>query len=836
MITYLLKSASCLALLLFFYHFILEKEKMHQFNRFYLLGSVLFSFFVPLATITIPSAPEIVEAVQHFNQPTFIEDTAVIITKEPFNYTQLFIGIYFLISSIFSIRFGKNLFKIIQKIKLNEKVKHQKAILVLVHDKILPHTFWNYIFINKKEYKQNEIEEELFTHELTHVTQKHTLDVLLIELLQIIFWINPLFIFLKKAIQLNHEFLADQKVIHQHKNTFQYQHLLLNKAAWNNEYYLASNLNYSLTKKRLKMMTTQSSNIKILLKKMAILPLLIGFVFLFANKVEAQEIITITEDKKPTNEVKNKTEQELYKEYYFRNGRVSSKDKNGKRILKNFTDLTEIEKQKFSSPPPLVQKKKIPTKKQLNTWKNNSKYAIWIDGKVVKNTILNKYKNTDFSSFFDSFVYKNARSKRFPQTHQVSISTNAYFKKQNENNHRGFEKYKEKYKIYPLKKALKNSVNVISSSYPPKFYKNWFITIRGEKYYYAKTNGVWNYYKNKKRAHLNIIKEYNKKHITYEKLQKTGKHYVFKNVIDKKRLDKLFSDLGGIYFRMPRAKKNQVSYPNSASKPYITLWKNGKKFYKKRSELTSEDKLLMLPPPSAPNASKEEQKEWKKVKKILSNSTSKKATKEQLGIYNFLAKKYNKQPKETRIVKLKDLKRLEYLYAKLSKKQKKNAQPFPECIPPPPLPHKILKTDVAPPLPPKNNIGNAKNLKVSYQKEKKNDTIFKPHIKRKLISQKEMELIKPDEIESINITKEGKQNGTIFINLKKNNKNRYLYLKAPLTTKLNTKNLGSVKYYLDNKFISKKEIELINPNKIAAVRIKKNKDGSKSMYITSRKK
>ena len=122
-------------------------------------------------------------------------------------------------------------------------------------------------FINKDDYETKNIEKELFTHELTHVTQKHTLDVIILELVQVIFWINPLFIILKKAIQLNHEFLADETVINKHKNTSQYQHLLLNKAAWKNEYYLASNLNYSLTKKRLKMMTTQSSQSKIFAEK-----------------------------------------------------------------------------------------------------------------------------------------------------------------------------------------------------------------------------------------------------------------------------------------------------------------------------------------------------------------------------------------------------------------------------------------------------------------------------------------------------------------------------------------------------------------------------------------
>ncbi|WP_298782609.1 M56 family metallopeptidase [uncultured Polaribacter sp.] len=304
MLIYLLKSVSCLALLLFFYQFTLEKEKMHSFNRFYLLGSVFFSFLAPLTTITVEAISEPNSVIQSFEQTLNIEKTNPIIIEDTFNYNQLFIGIYCLISFVFLIRFTRNIYKIVQKTLVNEKVKHKKAIIVLVDEKILPHTFWSFIFINKKEYKNGNIEDELFTHELTHVTEKHTLDVLIIELLQTFFWINPLFILLKKAIQLNHEFLADQTVINQHKNTFQYQHLLLNKAAWNNEYYLASNLNYSLTKKRLKMMTVQSSQTKIWLKKLAVIPLLTGFIFLFAEKVEAQENIeTIYEQ--PQNQKKD---------------------------------------------------------------------------------------------------------------------------------------------------------------------------------------------------------------------------------------------------------------------------------------------------------------------------------------------------------------------------------------------------------------------------------------------------------------------------------------------------------------------------------------------------
>ncbi|PQJ77415.1 hypothetical protein BTO16_16440 [Polaribacter glomeratus] len=299
-----------------FYHFILEKEKMHTFNRFYLLGSILFSFLAPLYIIYNDVAAVIAEPITGQGFYSF-ENTII---EESINYTKLFVGFYLFVSSIFLMRFGRNLFMIINKIGKNTKVKYQKALLVLVDDKVLPHTFWNYIFINKNDYENQKIEQELFTHELTHVTQKHTLDVLILEVIQILFWINPFFILLKKAVQLNHEFIADETVIHQHKNTFQYQHILVKKAAWKNEYYLASNLNYSLTKKRLLMMTTKSSSTKILLKKLAVIPLLTGLIFLFAERVEAKDstpknLETINEqDLKRDTEVKEIIE-EIGKKY-----------------------------------------------------------------------------------------------------------------------------------------------------------------------------------------------------------------------------------------------------------------------------------------------------------------------------------------------------------------------------------------------------------------------------------------------------------------------------------------------------------------------------------------
>lgn len=469
MIAYLLKSAICLGLLLVFYFLVLEREKMHNFNRFYLLGSVLFSFLAPLCIISIEATPVIIEtmdaSVTFYPSENIVTEQITI--EKPIDYQSIILILYGIISLTLLTRFGRNLFHIIKKTRKNIKITHQTAILVLVDDDILPHTFWNYIFINKNDYDNKKIERELFTHELTHVTQKHTIDVLILELIQCIFWINPFFILLKKAIQLNHEFLADEKVIDQHNNTFQYQHLLLNKAAWKNEYYLASNLNYSLTKKRLKMMTTQSSPTKILLKKLAVIPLLAGFIFLFAERVEAQEIIE-KETEKPietiVEEVSSKkqdfSKSELYKEYFYsKNGVFSFKDNNGKKIVKKYNELNDVEKKKLVPPPPLKLSKNIPTKKQFEDLKDSKKYVVWIDGKVVKNSILYNYQYTDFVRYSKSHIYKNARSNRFPQENQVHLETEKYFKFQNNKRVEKFLKYlKEKHNIQEIEEEIKSKV------------------------------------------------------------------------------------------------------------------------------------------------------------------------------------------------------------------------------------------------------------------------------------------------------------------------------------------------------------------------------------------
>ncbi|GAA4031755.1 hypothetical protein GCM10022386_14720 [Flavobacterium cheonhonense] len=377
---------------------------------------------VPVTTITEPEFVPI---------PFSNENIAVV---ETIDYTSIAVwSLYGIITILLSIRFGKNIWKLISKSDSNPTVKYKNATLVLVDEKTLPHTFLNNIFINFDDYNQRNIEDELYTHELVHVTQKHTLDILFIELLITIFWFNPLLYFYKKAIQLNHEFLADQKVVESYNNVPFYQNLLLQKGNGNQTIYLASNLNYLVTKKRLIMMTKNTTKSVAFLKKTAIIPMLTGIVFLCCVDIIAQEkIVTKATPKNNTID-----EQDYFKGVRIRYYEKLVKTKNGAKYSKiifdkKYENLTKSEKEEIQLflmiPKPF--EKKSPTAKELNEYKNAKKYAIWIDGKNVPNKELNQYKPEDIAYFSGSVILKNARTKKHPQPFQYWFYTHPHFEKE----------------------------------------------------------------------------------------------------------------------------------------------------------------------------------------------------------------------------------------------------------------------------------------------------------------------------------------------------------------------------------------------------------------------
>ena len=121
-----------------------------------------------------------------------------------------------------------------------------------------PFSFFRWIFMNPAAVKEDEI-SEILTHEMGHVRQHHSVDVLLAEMVSICCWMNPFAWLLKREVRLNLEFLADRKVMEAGFATKSYQYHLLG-LAYNHKYGLSNNFNFSHLKQRIIMMNKKKSN------------------------------------------------------------------------------------------------------------------------------------------------------------------------------------------------------------------------------------------------------------------------------------------------------------------------------------------------------------------------------------------------------------------------------------------------------------------------------------------------------------------------------------------------------------------------------------------------
>lgn len=287
MVAFFIKFILCSGFLYSFYKLFLERESMYKINRFYLLFSLIFSLIAPLYKIDLP-----ITATETNISPELLaflmQNPELLQQEKGINFGDILNVIYILVGVIFLVRFIYNLYELMFKIKTEEKIEDQEITYILDLDSNQPYSFWKYIFIPKKQLKS--LHQNLIDHEKAHCIQKHSLDILLIEIFQILFWFNPLIYFYKKSIKLNHEFLADEYVLKRNSDLKTYQHQILDCIATQNPSMMASNFNFILTKKRLLMMTKNTSKRKVKILSFASLPFILSAFVLFSQKSFAQEV------------------------------------------------------------------------------------------------------------------------------------------------------------------------------------------------------------------------------------------------------------------------------------------------------------------------------------------------------------------------------------------------------------------------------------------------------------------------------------------------------------------------------------------------------------------
>lgn len=313
-LVYILKSSLCLALFYLFYRLLLSKETFHRFNRIALLGVMLISCLLPLVRVTVDRATVVNTSVMLVEEDMLMypwEMQTVVQEEAAFPWREWLVAVYLLGIFFFLLRNLWSLVRMLYLIRHSRCRQMENGICLVIHQAgFAPFSWMKYIVISQTDLDENGT--DILIHEEAHIRNRHSLDLLLVELCVWLQWFNPAAWLLKQELQNVHEYEADEAVLRQGIDAKRYQMLLIKKAVGARLYSIANSFNHSSLKKRITMMIRKKSNPWARAKYLYVLPLAAVTVAAFArpeisepldeiSSVKVNDLSAITGNNSPEN-------------------------------------------------------------------------------------------------------------------------------------------------------------------------------------------------------------------------------------------------------------------------------------------------------------------------------------------------------------------------------------------------------------------------------------------------------------------------------------------------------------------------------------------------------
>ncbi len=282
------------------YWIFLRRDTFFGINRIYLVFSVIASFVFPLLKISFLAGEE--QTYMVLLEPIVVTTDSI---KESLisNLTtnQVLLAVYFTGASIVLFHFIFRLIQILLLIRKYGIIRQQELKVVYVSSEYTPFSFFNILFISREISNKNQL-EKIIAHELIHIHQKHSADLILMEIMAILQWFNPFIWLYRNSLKTIHEFQADQGVLNSGYEKHDYQQLLLNQTFGVQLNTLSNNFNHSLIKTRFKMMTKAKTKKSALLKMVFVIPAAVVLTLIFSISVTDRVVAqSDTEAKKVEN-------------------------------------------------------------------------------------------------------------------------------------------------------------------------------------------------------------------------------------------------------------------------------------------------------------------------------------------------------------------------------------------------------------------------------------------------------------------------------------------------------------------------------------------------------
>lgn len=294
----ILKSSVCLTAFYLLFRYTLKKETFFTLNRILLISLVVLSIAIPFLHFPWPVNKEIQVnlfptqnpiAIPEYNDIAFEVISSqkadpTITTQTSISYEQALIITYILGFFISLIVLLFNIGKIIFWLSKSKIYKKEGYKLALVPQTVSPMSFGKFIIMSKLDYRENR--HEILKHELAHIKYRHTYDLLLLELVKIVHWFNPLIYALIRDLKELQEFQVDRKVIQSGIDSKAYQLLMIKKCVGSERYALANSFNHCQIKNRIVMMNNSKISKGKIWKVAIFLPAAALMLMAFGNKQE----------------------------------------------------------------------------------------------------------------------------------------------------------------------------------------------------------------------------------------------------------------------------------------------------------------------------------------------------------------------------------------------------------------------------------------------------------------------------------------------------------------------------------------------------------------------
>jgi TonB family protein len=262
---YIIESGISLGVFTLIYWLLLRKEVLLKVSRIYLLVAVLFSTLLPFLSIDlgswIKSEPIVKATNEEVLTTNLLETITVTASGFPARVGEAIVSIkpsmwFYIVGATLVLFFlVTGIAQLLSIISHNRRFRLKMAKLIISSKAISPYSFFNYIFISR-DLPEQENWKAIVHHELEHVRQGHSFDVLFVDFMMVFQWFNPFYWIIRRLVRENHEFLADRAVIQRGKiSTGNYKALLLSQAIGGSPVMTSNFFNVKSIQKRFKMIT-----------------------------------------------------------------------------------------------------------------------------------------------------------------------------------------------------------------------------------------------------------------------------------------------------------------------------------------------------------------------------------------------------------------------------------------------------------------------------------------------------------------------------------------------------------------------------------------------------